>query len=56
MELVGQDYRDRAYAELGWGNTETICSKLKSGNRFLKPNFETLPKLSEVRQVRRVKL
>jgi hypothetical protein len=25
------------------GYTETVCSKLKNGNRFLKPNFETLP-------------
>jgi hypothetical protein len=25
------------------GDTETFSSKLKSGNRFLKPNFEPLP-------------
>ena len=25
------------------GYTEAICSKLKRGNSFLKPNFETLP-------------
>ena len=24
-------------------NTETVCGKLKSGNRFLKPNFEPGP-------------
>jgi hypothetical protein len=35
-------------------NTETVCSKLKSGNRFLKPNFELLPSHRQVRQVRRV--
>jgi hypothetical protein len=29
------------------GDTETVCSKLKSGNRFLKPNFEPLPKLNK---------
>jgi hypothetical protein len=28
------------------GNTERCCSKLKSGNRFLKPNFELGPKPS----------
>jgi hypothetical protein len=22
------------------GDTETVCGKLKSGNRFLEPNFE----------------
>jgi hypothetical protein len=27
------------------GDTETVCSKLKRGNRFLKPNFELGPKL-----------
>jgi hypothetical protein len=27
------------------GNTETVCGKLKSGNRFLKPNFGLGPKL-----------
>jgi hypothetical protein len=31
------------------GNTETVCGKLKKGNRFLKTNFETLPKLRQVR-------
>jgi hypothetical protein len=31
------------------GNTETVCSKLKSGNRFLKPNFELVPKLRQAR-------
>ena len=28
------------------GDTETVCSKLKSGNRFLKPNFEILSNCS----------
>jgi hypothetical protein len=23
------------------GDTETVCTKLKSGNRLLKPNFRT---------------
>ena len=27
------------------GDTETLCGKLKRGNRFLKPNFELGPKL-----------
>jgi putative transposase len=36
------------------GSTETICSKLKNRNSFLKPNFESLPRLRQVRQVRRV--
>jgi len=29
------------------GNAELGGSKLKKGNRFLKPNFELLPKLDE---------
>jgi hypothetical protein len=33
-------------------DTETVCSKLKNWNRFLKPNFEPLPKLRQVRRVR----
>jgi hypothetical protein len=36
------------------GDTETIYSKLKTGNRFSKPNLESLPKLRQVRRVRRV--
>jgi hypothetical protein len=31
------------------GYTEAVCSKLKSCNRFLKPNFERGPKLRQVR-------
>ena len=27
-------------------DTETVCGKLKSGNRFWKPNFELGPKPS----------
>jgi hypothetical protein len=34
------------------GDTETVCSKLKSRNRFSKPNLETLPKRRQVRQHR----
>ena len=37
------------------GNTERCCGKLKSWKGFSKPNLETLPKLRQVRQVRRVK-
>jgi hypothetical protein len=33
------------------GDTERCCSKLKTCKRFSEPNFETLPKLRQVRQV-----
>jgi hypothetical protein len=36
------------------GNTELAGGKGKSGNRFSKPNFETLPKHRQVRRVRRM--
>jgi putative transposase len=37
-----------------FGYAETVGSKLKNRNSFSKPNFETLPRLRQVRQVRRV--
>ena len=33
------------------GNTETVCGKLKSCNRFFKPNFEPLRKPCQVRRL-----